>query len=78
MSRQSDNLEILKLLRKYILNNPTLRFNQALFNLDINEFTPETKEAILDPIYYGEPEYKLLDKYSEESITTLNKIKANL
>lgn len=35
MSRLKYNLEILKILEEYIVNNPDIRFGQALYNLNI-------------------------------------------
>lgn len=77
LTRETANLKILGVLLNYFVENPDVRFTQALFNLGINEFTSETEQAIVDPIYYGQPEYKLMDKYNEESVKTLEKLNGN-
>jgi len=85
MTRREANFQIIRKLITYCRHNPDVRFTQALFNLGINEFTEETKQAITDPIYYGDqakcilpPEYKLLDKYNEESVKTLEKLNGKI
>lgn len=35
MNRLKDNLEVLKILKQYLISNPDIRFSQALANLNI-------------------------------------------
>lgn len=48
-------IHILRLIKKYIQENPSIRFGQALFNLGINEFAdkahPENSYHNLRDIY---------------------------
>lgn len=52
--------EILHNLEKYLHKNPEMRFGQALFNLNINQFAdekiPESKNFLLRDIYNDEDE----------------------
>ena len=69
MTRRQANLTILDHIEQYILNNPEVRFNQALFNLGINEL-----ETTLD-LDSGFDRTFLKDKYNEESEITLKNLK---
>lgn len=68
MTRLEANLKILDYIEQYICNNPDVRFHQALFNLNINEF--ETKDDLgrIEVLPY------LKDKYNQESSLTLSKL----
>lgn len=67
-TRQEYNREIVEIISNYIEINSDVRFNQALFNLGVNEFSEETLERI-----HFKEDYKrtLRDKYQEESSKTL-------
>lgn len=73
MTRQEANLEICNKLIKFFKEHKNVRFNQALFNLNITEFSEET----INHIKKGTHTFisTLKDKYGEESVTTLNNIK---
>lgn len=60
MSRQTNNLEILEILKKVVEANPDLRFGQILVNTEVIQLT--NMHVALDP-------------HSEESQITLNRIK---
>lgn len=52
-----ETTEILRRLTEYLESNPSIRFGQALFNLDINQFAgnpPEKKNFLLRDIYSDE------------------------
>lgn len=69
MTRLQANMKIITMLTTYCYENPDIRFHQALFNLNINEF--ETKDDLgrVEVLPY------LKDKYNEESLVTLSKLK---
>jgi hypothetical protein len=74
MNNKSTNIEICTKLLEWFSKeeNKNQRFMQGLFNLDINEFSDETKKSIID----GNPNtlFNYKDKYNESSETTLNKL----
>lgn len=72
MTRQEANLQIIEELKKYFEKEETkdIRFCQGLFNLSINEFT-KVINRVDNPITLP----FLIDKYSEESTKTLDKLK---
>ena len=72
MTRQDANLKIINKLVDYIYDNPEVRFHQMLFNLNINEFSDETKENIRNVEFNGKTTFK--DKYNQESLITLSKL----
>lgn len=51
----SEHKTILKVLEDYLMQNPNMRFSQALFNLNINQFAKEecqeNEERLLRDIY---------------------------
>jgi hypothetical protein len=61
---------ILELLESYLEKNPSQRFGQALFNLNINEFN-ETIDS-------RTPNYTLRDIYNDNDSATLERIKNRL
>lgn len=61
---------ILELLASYLEKNPSQRFGQALFNLNINEF-----QATND---LKNPDYTLRDIYSDNDTAILERIKNRL
>ncbi|MFB3387244.1 hypothetical protein [Flavobacterium sp. LAR06] len=61
---------ILELLESYLEKNPSQRFGQALFNLNINEFN-ETIDS-------RNPNYTLRDIYNDNDSATLERIKNRL
>ncbi len=68
MTRYEANMKIVLLLQNYLEMNKDTRFQQALFNLKINEF-----ETRLD-LDSGFDRTLLKDKYNEESRDTLKKL----
>jgi hypothetical protein len=72
MTRLEANLKILDYIKQYVSDNPTIRFHQVLFNLNINEFSEQTKENIKKIDFDGKTEFK--DRYNEESSSTLLKL----
>jgi hypothetical protein len=75
MTRLEANLKILDVIKQYVFDNPTMRFHQVLFNLNINEFSEQTKQNIKKIDFDGKTEFK--DKYNQESSLTLNKLLCN-
>lgn len=69
--------KILKILTKYLENNPTIRFGQALTNLNINEFAdkknPHHKNYLLRDIYNDSDEDILARIEQSRTIELLNK-----
>lgn len=61
--------EILILIDQYLENNPDIRFAQALFNLDINEFANK-----IDP---EDGNFMLRDPYNDKDSDVLKRIKTN-
>ncbi|GAA3769835.1 hypothetical protein [Flavobacterium ginsengiterrae] len=61
---------ILELLESYLEKNPSLRFGQALFNLQINEFQKTT-----DP---RNPNYNIRDIYGDSDLKIIERIKKQL
>ncbi|MDA6069836.1 hypothetical protein NJT12_09410 [Flavobacterium sp. AC] len=61
---------ILDLLEMYLEKNPSQRFGQALFNLNINEF-----KEITDP---RNPNYDLRDIYGDADLDIAERIKNRL
>ncbi len=61
---------ILKLLESYLEKNPSLRFGQALFNLQINEFQKTT-----DP---RNPNYNIRDIHGDSDLKIIERIKKQL
>ncbi|QSB25890.1 hypothetical protein [Flavobacterium sp. CLA17] len=61
---------ILKLLESYLEKNPSQRFGQALFNLNINQFQKTT-----DP---RNPNYNLRDIYNDNDLDIVERIKNRL
>ncbi len=72
MNRQDYNIKIAKYLLKECkkTENKDLRFHQLLFNLDINQFSDETRKWILTPQSAVPQPTTLKDKYDEESEIT--------
>lgn len=58
MSRLNQNLTILGRLENYLKENPTIRFGQALSNLNLA--THRLKETGVEDIFYEEPEETLI------------------
>ena len=58
MNRQEYNLKIINKLQQYFIDNPDIRFFQALWNLNIIETV----------------NVKIKDKYNEESKVTYNNL----
>lgn len=56
---------LIEILSEYLKKNPNLRFSQALFNLNINQFAdpinPETKGFLLKDIY-NDTDEQLLER----------------
>lgn len=61
---------ILELLESYLEKNPSLRFGQALFNLQINEFQKTT-----DP---RNPNYNIRDIHGDSDLKIIERIKKQL
>jgi hypothetical protein len=61
---------ILELIESYLEKNPSQRFGQALFNLQINEFQKTT-----DP---RNPNYNIRDIHGDPDIKILERIKNRL
>lgn len=57
--------EILKLIEGYLVKNPSCRFTQALFNLEINEFADKN---------YDRKNCLLRDIFSDTDERVLNRI----
>jgi hypothetical protein len=74
MTTLEANNEILGILMDYVNSNPTVRFNQALFNLNIIEFSDEAKEKMKSPIP-NDGVYTLKDDYAKSSQEILKDIK---
>ncbi len=74
MTRYEANMQILLRLSNYLEMNKEARFCQALFNLDINEFSEGTKNDMVK-MSYDHRGTTLTDKYTEESEITLNQLK---
>lgn len=68
--RLEKNLEILDKLFYYLKENPTIRFGQALSNLNL-----ATHRGYLNVDGQGEKEYLYEDIFFEEPETTLKQIK---
>ena len=64
-----EHKEILTAIVKYLEKNPKIRFGQALFNLNINEFAnkenPEKKGYLLRDIY-NDIDRKIIERLSKE------------
>lgn len=58
MNRLNQNLTILGRLEIYLKENPTIRFGQALHNLNLA--THRLKETGVEDIFYEEPEETLI------------------
>jgi len=69
MTRQEANRDIIKKISEYNERYPDMRFHQILYNLDINQGELEMKEGV------STGNLVLIDKYNEESVKTLNRIK---
>lgn len=63
----SNKYTLLNILTQYVIDNPQVRFGQALFNLGINEFANKTNPA--------EGDYKLRDIYNDTDEKILERIK---
>lgn len=61
---------ILKLLESYLEKNPSQRFGQALFNLNINQFQKTTD--------HRNPNYNLRDIYNDNDLDIVERIKNRL
>lgn len=61
---------ILKLLESFLDKNPSQRFGQALFNLNINEFQKTT-----DP---RNPNYNIRDIHGDSDLLIIERIKNRL
>lgn len=61
---------ILELLESYLEKNPSQRFGQALFNLQINEFQKTT-----DP---RNPNYNIRDIHGDSDVAIIERIKNRL
>lgn len=61
---------ILELLESYLEKNPSQRFGQALFNLQINEFKETT-----DP---RNPNYTIRDIHGDDDLAIIERIKNRL
>jgi hypothetical protein len=61
---------ILDLLESYLEKNPSQRFGQALFNLNINEFNETTNP--------GNQNYTLRDIHGDNDLAILERIKNRL
>lgn len=72
MTRLEANVQIIEKLSDYFYDNPDTRFHQALFNLNINEFSEQTQKNIKLPDFDGKTTFK--DRYNEESSITLSKL----
>lgn len=64
-----DAQQIMLILEKYLIENPSIRFGQALFNLGINEFQdkgfPERCNRLLRDIY-NDSDRGILARVNEE------------
>lgn len=69
MSRLDTNLQILELLREYLITHPGQRFEQALVNLGIIRFQR--------PLWANETP-KVIDPYNDEFTQTLAKVLEHL
>lgn len=65
MTRQEGNERLLELLREYLINNPDIRFIQALWNLRIID-----RDPIWNPGEISNP----IDRFYEEPEETLKRI----
>ncbi|MBN4049744.1 hypothetical protein JYT36_00790, partial [Bacteroidales bacterium AH-315-N07] len=74
-SMKIEHQEIIKLLSRYLGENPDQRFTQAIFNLGINEFAnkenPEKENNRLRDVY-NDPDGIVLDRMKRQ-IDYLNK-----
>lgn len=60
----TDNRLICKMLDIYLQQNPTIRFGQALHNLNINLFSETIPHPVLKDIYADSDE-KILERVKE-------------
>lgn len=63
------NQKILSALTQYLLDNPSIRFGQALMNLGINEISPMTEKF--------QSNYYLRDIYNDSNNEIYERIKIN-
>lgn len=64
------NQKILSALTQYLLDNEHVRFGQALFNLEINQFANQTNPS--------QQNYALRDIYGDENEQIYERIKQSL
>jgi hypothetical protein len=62
-SASGESLEILKKLTQYLEDHPGIRFGQALFNLDINEFNKDGSLIYRD--IYNDSDEEILKRVSK-------------
>jgi hypothetical protein len=62
--------EIVETLREYLVKNPEIRFTQALYNLDINQFANKENP--------GTEKHQLRDPYNDSNKVVLERVKKRL
>lgn len=65
-NRQTANLEILKMLEEYFMKYPSIRFGQALANLNIVRYD------------YSTQDHRVIDPFFDESVDTAKQVKETL
>lgn len=63
---ETNNRQILERITQYIIENPNVRFCQALANLGINQFTNPTNPM--------SDNFKMKDNYNDENIDVLKRM----
>jgi hypothetical protein len=63
-------LEIVETLRDYLIKHPEIRFTQALYNLDINQFANKENP--------GTEKHQLRDPYNDSNKVVLERVKKRL